>query len=110
MKKKIYLAGGLGFSELGRYALDKLKEKFNLNFIISDPFNENSEFAEKIERIIHDTSFSIKEITEELQKINLKIGENNEVMIRNSDFILAILDGTDVDSGTAAEIGFAYAL
>ena len=31
-------------------------------------------------------------------------------MIDSSDGILAVLDGTDVDSGTASEIGYAFAL
>ncbi len=34
----------------------------------------------------------------------------NEASIQNSDIIVAVLDGTDVDSGTAWEIGYAYAL
>ena len=34
----------------------------------------------------------------------------NEVAIKNSDIIVAVIDGTDVDSGTAWEIGYAYAL
>lgn len=34
----------------------------------------------------------------------------NEAAIQNSDIIVAVLDGTDVDSGTAWEIGYAYAL
>lgn len=39
-----------------------------------------------------------------------QIGADNEAMIRRADVVLAVLDGTDVDSGTAAEIGFAAAL
>jgi nucleoside 2-deoxyribosyltransferase len=34
----------------------------------------------------------------------------NEAAIQNSDIIVAVLDGADVDSGTAWEIGYAYAL
>ena len=34
----------------------------------------------------------------------------NEAAIQNSDIMVAVLDGTDVDSGTAWEIGYAYAL
>ncbi len=34
----------------------------------------------------------------------------NEAGIRNSDIVAAVVDGTDVDSGTAWEIGYAYAL
>lgn len=34
----------------------------------------------------------------------------NEAAIQDSDIIAAVVDGTDVDSGTAWEIGYAYAL
>lgn len=38
------------------------------------------------------------------------VGEKNARMIEKADAILAVLDGTDVDSGTASEIGYAAAL
>lgn len=37
------------------------------------------------------------------------IFQNNVEIIDDSDIILAVLDGADVDSGTAWEIGYAYA-
>ena len=38
------------------------------------------------------------------------VGEGNREAIESSDGMLAVLDGTDVDSGTASEIGYAFAL
>ena len=38
------------------------------------------------------------------------VGERSRKMIESSDGVLAVLDGTDVDSGTASEIGYAFAL
>jgi nucleoside 2-deoxyribosyltransferase len=38
------------------------------------------------------------------------LGENNAQDIRKADGVVAVLDGVDVDSGTAAEIGYATAL
>jgi nucleoside 2-deoxyribosyltransferase len=38
------------------------------------------------------------------------IFSKNETAIKNSDIIVAVVDGADVDSGTAWEIGYAYAL
>lgn len=38
------------------------------------------------------------------------IGEKNARMIDKAQAVLAVLDGADVDSGTAAEIGYAAAL
>jgi nucleoside 2-deoxyribosyltransferase len=37
-----------------------------------------------------------------------EIGGNNRAGIDSADMVLAVLDGTDVDSGTAAEIGYAF--
>lgn len=45
-----------------------------------------------------------------LAELDAHLGAANERLIRTADALLAILDGTDVDSGTAAEIGFAAAL
>ena len=42
--------------------------------------------------------------------VNARLAGANEAMIRRADALLAVLDGVDVDSGTAAEIGFAAAL
>ncbi len=38
------------------------------------------------------------------------IFSKNEAAIGNSDIIVAVIDGVDVDSGTAWEIGYAYSL
>jgi nucleoside 2-deoxyribosyltransferase len=43
-------------------------------------------------------------------RINMGIGSKNEELIRSCEAVVAVLDGVDIDSGTAAEIGFAYAL
>lgn len=45
-----------------------------------------------------------------LVEANHRIGDRNELLIRRCAGVLAMLDGADVDSGTAAEIGFASAL
>ena len=44
------------------------------------------------------------------KRLNRVIGANNKFAIERSDGIFAVLDGTDVDSGTASEIGFGYGL
>lgn len=40
----------------------------------------------------------------------MAIGGKNARMIEDAEAVLAVLDGPDVDSGTAAEIGYAAAL
>jgi nucleoside 2-deoxyribosyltransferase len=44
-----------------------------------------------------------------LRKINRRLGLANARMIDQADGLLAVLDGVDVDSGTAAELGYAVA-
>lgn len=45
-----------------------------------------------------------------LAAVNARLGAGNAAMIDACDGVLAVLDGVDVDSGTAAEIGYAAAL
>jgi nucleoside 2-deoxyribosyltransferase len=47
---------------------------------------------------------------EAFRAINRRLGAANAAKIQRADALLAVLDGVDVDSGTAAEIGFAAAL
>ena len=44
-----------------------------------------------------------------LARVNHEIARANREAIDGADAVLAVLDGTDVDSGTAAEIGYAFA-
>lgn len=43
------------------------------------------------------------------RRFNAETGRRNQLAIEECDAVFAVLDGTDVDSGTAAEIGYAYA-
>jgi hypothetical protein len=43
------------------------------------------------------------------RKLNMRIGAKNCALIDVCDMVFAVLDGVDVDSGTAAEIGYAFA-
>jgi nucleoside 2-deoxyribosyltransferase len=109
LTKKIYLAGNLGFSELGRYSLEMFKTHLRSKFNILDPFEVNSRLGDKISLIEKENFRSFEEITNLLIEINMQIGEKNKDLIIEADILVANLDGTDVDSGTAAEIGFAFA-
>ena len=42
------------------------------------------------------------------KKLNVEIGENNRKAIDRSTGMVACLDGSDVDSGTASEVGYGY--
>jgi len=106
-KKRVYVASPFGFSESGRNFLDNsihpLLENMGLEVVspwILTPKNS----IEQVSSLPF--SFEKREKWSELNKI---IAKNNMNGILSSDYIFAILDGVDVDSGTASEIGFGYA-
>jgi nucleoside 2-deoxyribosyltransferase len=43
------------------------------------------------------------------RSLNGEIGERNRAAIDAAHGVVAVLDGVDVDSGTAAEVGYAFA-
>jgi nucleoside 2-deoxyribosyltransferase len=105
-KSRIYLAGPLGFSELGRTGQDSLAQELaRLGYEVIDPFKLTSK--EEIDRVagLH----SLDEQREAWRVLNRQIGETNRKAIDGANALVAVLDGVDVDSGTAAEIGYAYA-
>ena len=117
--KRLYLAGPAGFSELASIGLQKLKEMLSPFFEIIDPFLESQALGSEIIKL--QSSLTEKDddksennkftnVVTRLQAANFKIGENNANFIQQADLVCAILDGADVDSGTAAEIGYAYGL
>lgn len=105
---KIYVASPLGFSESGRVFLyNKIIPLLeDLNLYCLDPWKLTPESLINEVAVIE----KIEDRIEGWRKLNKIIAENNKKAIDDSDGILAVLDGTDVDSGTAAEIGYAAAL
>lgn len=89
--KKIYLAAPL---------FSKAECDFNSNLR-----NELTDAGYKV-FLPQEDSNNIKEKKEDRQNI---IFSKNLTGIDNSDIMIAVLDGSDVDSGTAWEIGFAFA-
>ena len=109
MKKPIaYLAGPLGFSEVGRlfHKTVLVPLVIEIGFEIRDPWILTP--AELINSALKLPYGQEKKET--WGNINLVIGRNNALAINESDIIIAVLDGVDVDSGTAAEIGYGSAL
>lgn len=104
--KRIYLAGPLGFSEFGRLglaALAGLAREFGHEVL--DPFALAPQ--EEIARVVGLSSLDAQR--DAWRGLNRRIGETNVAAIDSCDLVLAVLDGPDVDSGTAAEIGYAFA-
>ena len=106
--KKVYLAGPLGFSEVGRaFTYNALiPGLLALGHYVIDPFRLHDQ--EKIDKIIAMPYGCEKR--DAWVAMNKEIGSYNAKAIYNCDMMLAILDGVDVDSGTASEIGYAAAL
>ena len=111
MKKnppKVYLASPLGFSEAGRlfYYGKLVPLVVGVGFEVLDPWVLT---ADKILKPAISLSYGQTK-KNKWQKINKIIGRNNTKAIKNCNLILAVIDGTDVDSGTASEIGYGTAL
>jgi nucleoside 2-deoxyribosyltransferase len=104
---KIYLAGPLGFSEAGRSFQDGtlIPEIKRLGYEVLDPWKLTD--PSKINAIAAMPYGPAKR--DAWRKLNVEIGGNNRAAIDECDLVLAVLDGVDVDSGTASEIGYAFA-
>lgn len=106
MSVSIYLASPLGFAASTRSFMEKLVERLREHVTVVNPWDDQRfapEFAE-LERVD-----SVSERNARLSVINAELGRANTASIAGTDGVFAILDGVDVDSGTAAEIGFAFA-
>lgn len=104
---RLYLASPLGFSEAGRDFKDlSLKPKLTqIGFEVVDPWTLTD--AKTIESVLK-LPYGQRKL-EAWKKLNPQIGKTNQKAIDRVDIVVAVLDGTDVDSGTAAEIGYAFA-
>ncbi len=104
---KIYLASPLGFSEPGRLYLynNLIPALTSAGHTILDPWALTD--PEYIRTAEAETD-RLRRI-ELFRKANAVIAENNAHAIDKCDALAAVLDGTDVDSGTSAEIGYACA-
>lgn len=98
MKKlKIYLAGPL-FNELERQRNSLLKQRLEQVFDVFLP-QQDGLLLDDIIRHGGDPDFARKEV------FNTDIKE-----LKNSDILIAILDGAVIDPGVAVEIGFFWGL
>lgn len=106
-KIKIYIASPLGFSEIGRvFYYEKLIPVIKqAGYEVIDPWKLADE--NKIKKV-HLMRYGPKR-RDAWRKFNMEIAQSNIFAIDKSDGLVAVLDGSDVDSGTASEIGYVYA-
>ncbi|MCH2175376.1 MAG: nucleoside 2-deoxyribosyltransferase [Lentisphaeria bacterium] len=104
---RAYVASPLGFSEAGRYFMyNEMLPKLEVAGItILDPWALTSE--EELAPIIS-LPYSAEKRSK-WQAMNPIIAKRNTEAIDQADFLVAVLDGVDIDSGTSAEIGYAFA-
>jgi nucleoside 2-deoxyribosyltransferase len=104
---KIYFASPLGFAESTRAFMEELAARLRRHAEVLNPWDQ-TEIGQQYEAVNHLPTH--QERIARWQAINTQIGALNAEMIREADTLVAVLDGVDVDSGTAAEIGYAYGL
>jgi nucleoside 2-deoxyribosyltransferase len=103
----VYLASPLGFSPEWKSYRDKIKQRLHeIGCSVLDPWDPKFHTPIQYAHTIQDWSARVAAFKE----IAAQIGRANEDMIRVCDIVLGVLDGPELDSGTASEIGFAAAL
>jgi nucleoside 2-deoxyribosyltransferase len=107
VKVRIYLAGPLGFSEAGRHFYNGVLVPFvqDLGYEVLDPWAmTDPQTIQAVQAMPYGPAKR-----EAWRKLNLEMGATNRAAIDDAQAVVAVLDGPDVDSGTAAEIGYAFA-
>src|SRR5262245_6597958 len=104
---KAYLASPLGFAESTKLFMEQLVTELRAHTDIVNPWDDHRFDADFARIPLID---SVAERRRLLAHIHLELGKKNAESIESSDSLIAVLDGVDVDSGTAAEIGYAFGL
>jgi nucleoside 2-deoxyribosyltransferase len=104
---RIYMAGPLGFSEAGRHFYTSVLVPFvrGLGYEVLDPWALTEPGKVEAVRALPDGP----ERRAAWRRLNHEMGASNRTAIDAARAIVAVLDGVDVDSGTAAEIGYGFA-
>ena len=104
---KVYLASPLGFSEAGRHFHEGvlLPALRGMGLEVADPWALTNPAEVRVIEAMPAGESRVRA----WRRLNHAIGERNRHEIDGSKAMVAVLDGVDVDSGTAAEIGYAFA-
>ena len=104
---KVYLASPLGFAESTRDFMPLIESQIiDRGYTVINPWRLTDPQKFEEASLIENT----EQRRQALHKVNMEAAANNEKAVRECQLVIAVLDGVDVDSGTASEIGFAYAL
>ncbi|HLG88429.1 MAG TPA: nucleoside 2-deoxyribosyltransferase [Alphaproteobacteria bacterium] len=104
---RIYLAGPYGFSEAGKHFYHGVLIPLvvSLGHEAVDPWALTDQTRIAAVAVLPTGA----ERRTAWRRLNMEIAAENRAAIDRSDAMLAVLDGSDVDSGTAAEIGYGFA-
>ena len=101
---KVYLASPLGFSPENDHYRGRIKERLRqLDCTVFDPWEQ-----EEVSRCI-EAAMSLPDAVQRARAIGEAAsftGKVNADGLMDADVVLAVLDGTEPDSGTVAELGF----
>lgn len=104
---EVYVASPLGFTEAGRRYLGGVLHPrlLSAGLVVLDPWEDpEGRFA----ALLGATRTPLRDVA--LQELNAATGARNAALIARASAVLAVLDGAELDSGTAAEVGYAAAL
>jgi nucleoside 2-deoxyribosyltransferase len=104
---RIYMASPLGFSQAGRHFYEGVLVPFvrSLGYEVLDPWA-----LADAGRIVAVQAMPYGTARREAWRVlDREIGATNRAAIDAAHGVVAVLDGVDVDSGTAAEVGYAFA-
>ncbi len=101
------MAGPLGFSEAGRHFSERVLVPFvrGLGYEVLDPWTLTD--PRRIAAVARMPYGPARRAA--WRRLNRAIGARNRAAIDRAHAVVAVLDGADVDSGTAAELGYAFA-
>lgn len=100
----VYLASPLGFSRENNPYRERIKARlYELGCSVFDPW-EQEEVAQLIEAAM--SMEAGDERARAIKEAARFTGAVNAQGIKGSDLVLAVLDGTEPDSGTVAELGY----
>lgn len=102
----VYLASPLGFAHSTATFMAQVVAAISPYVTVLNPWDDQR-FAGEITSLAQEDSFTTR--LQRLGAINTELARSNAANIDRADALIAILDGVDVDSGTAAEIGYAFA-
>lgn len=108
-RKRAYLASPLGFAESTKAFMASLEAAIGEVVEVDNPWSFGGpELGDAFARAEAIEEYAGRVAA--LHALDMRIAAQNEAAIRGCDLLVAVLDGVDVDSGTASEIGFGFGL